>query len=413
MNQPLRVLQIVPSISLVYGGPSQMVLGFSRALAEAGADVTVLTTDSNGDAGQPPLDVPLNSPVEQEGFTVRYFRCAPFRRYKFSVGLLRWLSQHASDFDVAHIHALFSPVSSAAAMVARSHHLPYVLRPLGTLDPADLQKKRQLKQIYGTLIERPNLARAAAVHFTSSQEATVSERFGAVTQDVVVPLGVEAPAKIQHPETLLAPLGIPASPALAAPAPSIPDSTPASIPLVLFMSRLDPKKGLDLLIPALEFLHDEGIPFQFVLAGANPQDPAYENRVRDRLQSSSLAPQTVIPGFVSGDIKAALLQHADLFVLPSYYENFGIAVAEAMAAGVPVLISDQVHIWEAVKQAEAGWVSPCDTHDLAETLRQALIDRAERSRRGQQAQRLAQEHYSWRAIAHQMLEIYQRICSPL
>ena len=185
----MRVLQIVPSISLVYGGPSQMVLGLSAALATAGVDVTILTTDSNGDSGQPPLDVPLDRPVEQQGYQVRYFRCSPFRRYKFSLPLFSWLRQNASSFDLAHIHALFSPVSTAAATIARQQHLPYILRPLGTLDPADLQKKRRLKQAYAALLERPNLAGASAVHFTSAQEAKISERFGVVTQDMIIPLG--------------------------------------------------------------------------------------------------------------------------------------------------------------------------------------------------------------------------------
>ncbi|NEP29370.1 MAG: glycosyl transferase group 1, partial [Moorea sp. SIO3I6] len=76
----MRILQIVPSISLVYGGPSQMVKGLSQALASQGVEITVLTTNSNGDAGQPPLDVPLDQPVKQDGYQIRYFRCSPFRR---------------------------------------------------------------------------------------------------------------------------------------------------------------------------------------------------------------------------------------------------------------------------------------------------------------------------------------------
>ena len=144
----MRILQIIPSISLVYGGPSQMVLGLSAALAGKGIEVTILTTNSNGDVGQPPLDVPLNQPIEQNGYRIYYFPCAPFRRYKFSLDLLSWLNRHAKAFDLAHIHALFSPVTTAAATVARNKKLPYILRPLGTLDPADLQKKKQLKRLY-------------------------------------------------------------------------------------------------------------------------------------------------------------------------------------------------------------------------------------------------------------------------
>jgi glycosyltransferase involved in cell wall biosynthesis len=376
-----------------------MVLGLSKALADEGVEVTVLTTDSNGDVGQPPLDVPLDRPVAQEGYQVRYFRCSPFRRYKFSLGLLRWLSDHANEFDLAHIHALFSPISSFSASVARSKKLPYLLRPLGTLDPADLQKKKALKQIYAALLERPNLAGSAAVHFTSPQEAKVSERFGVITQDLVIPLGVNwrknnSTDSQASRDAALQNLKIPQQ---------------QDVPLVLFMSRIDPKKGLDLLFPALERLLAEGLKFHFVLAGGNPQDPDYENRIRTQVQNSSLAPHSTIVGFVTGDSKTALLQAADLFVLPSYYENFGIAVAEAMAAGVPVVISDQVHIWEDVKQSEAGWVSACEVSALTDQLRAAIQSAPERQRYGANAQTHALKHYSWKAIAQQTIQAYQQI----
>jgi glycosyltransferase involved in cell wall biosynthesis len=391
MNSPLRILQIIPSVSLVYGGPSQMVLGLSKALAEAGVDVTILTTDSNGDVGQAALEVEFDRPVSQYGYQIRYFRCSPFRRYKFSLGLLRWLATHAKAYDLAHIHALFSPVSSLAATVARSQGLPYVLRPLGTLDPADLQKKRQLKQLYAAVLERPNLAGAAAIHFTSDQEAKISERFGTLSRDLVLPLGVK-----------------PVVPNLQA-RQSIRDryQIPDRRPLVLFMSRLDPKKGFDLLIPALQQLVTEGQDFHFVLAGSNAQDPDYERQIAQQIQGSALAERTTIAGFVSGEQKAALLQAADAFVLPSHYENFGIAVAEAMVAGVPVVISDQVYIWEQIQQSESGWVCDCTVAGLVTQLRLALADPQERSRRGKNAQTYALQHYSWGAIAQQMIGHYR------
>ncbi len=387
----MQILQIVPSISLVYGGPSQMVLWLSSALAARGVEVTVLTTDSNGDTGQPPLDVPLDRPVEQDGYQVRYFRCSPFRRYKFSLDLLRWLSQHASEFDLAHIHALFSPVSTAAATVARRQKLPYLLRPLGTLDPADLRKKRQLKQVYAALWERGNLAGAAGIHFTSPQEAKISHRFGTHAPDVVIPLGVQSPVSVAAGQAR-AKWGI-----------------PEKQPLVLFMSRIDPKKGLDLLIPALEKLLANNLDFHFVLAGGNPQDPEYEAGIARQVKASPIASRTTIAGFVTGELKAALLRDADLFVLPSYYENFGIAVAEAMVAGVPVVISDQVHIWQEVHDAEAGWVAPCDVEALTQALQLALQDDHQRQRRGAKARDYALEHYSWDAIAQQMIQAYEQL----
>lgn len=385
----MKILQIVPSISLVYGGPSQMVLGLSAALAEAGIEVTIATTNSNGDTGQAPLDVPLGVPIAQNGYEILYFRCSPFRRYKFSIDLLYWLSNNAQAYDLAHIHALFSPVSSCAAAIARSRQLPYILRPLGTLDPADLRKKRQLKRLYAALLERPNLAEAAAIHFTSEQEAKTSERFNTVTHDLVIPLGVSLPfsgsSSVREKFKL-----------------------PDDRPILLFMSRIDPKKGLDLLLPALENLDRD---FHFVLAGGNPQDPNYEAAIRDRIQSSPLKDKTSIVGFVTGAEKTALLEAADLFVLPSYYENFGIAVAEAMSVGTPVVISDQVHIWQDIKQSQSGWICTCEVESLIQTLKAALHDREEQLRRGENARIYARTHYSWSAIAQQVVTAYRQLLS--
>ncbi|MFM6057177.1 MAG: glycosyltransferase, partial [Microcystis aeruginosa] len=303
----MKILQIVPSISLVYGGPSQMVLGLSAALAQLGQDVTIITTDSNGDTGQAPLEVPLGVPVSQNGYQIYYFPCSPFRRYKSSLDLFTWLANRAKDYDIAHIHALFSPVSSISASIARYHQLPYILRPLGTLDPADLQKKRQLKQIFANFLEKPNLAAAAAVHFTSEQECQTAERFNIKTKDIVIPLGVD----FFNPQAL----------------PVTGFDLPENKPIILYMSRLDPKKGLDLLLPSLESLLEKGLDFHFVLAGGNPQDRDYENRIKNQIERSILGKNTTITGFVTGEVKNSLLARADLFVLPSYYENFGIAVA--------------------------------------------------------------------------------------
>lgn len=389
----MKILQIIPSISLVYGGPSQMVLGLSAALATQGIEVTIVTTDSNGDIGQPPLDVPLNQMIKQDNYQIIYFRCSPFRRYKFSFNLFLWLSQHLNEFNLAHIHALFSPVTTLSATIARSRNFPYILRPCGMLDPADLQKKKQLKQIYINLLEKPNLAAASALHFTSQQEASISQKWGLSIPEFVMPLGVSLPT------------------------PSLPLSArdywqiPAELPIILFLSRIDPKKGLNLLIPALEHLLAEGLSFHFVMAGSNPQNAEYEAQIQARIQSSSLAHYTTITGFITGALKMALLQAADLFVLPSFYENFGIAVAEAMVVGVPVIISNQVYIWEEVQQAEAGWICSLEIEDIVSQIKQALQQPQERNRRGLNAQNYAKKNYSWDAIASQIIPIYEQILS--
>lgn len=373
-----------------------MVRGLSRSLAGQGADVTVLTTDANGDEGQAPLEVPLGQPIETDGYRTIYFRCAPFRRYKFSLSLLQWLQRHGAEYDIAHIHALFSPVSSTAATVARWQRLPYILRPLGTLDPADLAKKKQFKQLYAAVLERSNIQGATALHFTSEQEAKISHRFGVKTRDMVLPLGVVLPefdcSDRKARQNIQQRYGI-----------------ADGIPIVLFMSRVDPKKGLDLLLPALEKLHRLGTPFHFILSGGNPQDQGYVDAIATRIRNSPLTHCTTMTGFVSGDLKTQILQAADVFVLPSYYENFGIAVAEAMMAGKPVVISDQVHIWQDIQQSQSGWVVPCERDSLSEALSTTLTNATERRQRGENGQVFAKENYGWDAIATRMIEQYHQL----
>jgi len=384
-----------------------MVLGLSAALAAKNIDVTILTTDSNGDIGQLPLDVPLNEPIQQNGYQIIYFRCYPWRRYKFSFSLLQWLNENARQFDLAHLHALFSPVTTLAATIARYHHLPYIIRPCGMLDPADLQKKKRLKQIYAALLERPNLAGAAAIHFTSKEEAKISERFGLnFTGKMPVPRDLGSTGKMPVPRDLVIPLGVTAGLFRKR-------WRESQVPIILFMSRIAPKKGLDLLIPALENILGSGIEFHFILAGSNPQDADYETKIKVQIHNSSLAKYTTITGFVSGDLKVELLTKADLFVLPSYYENFGIAVAEAMTAGVPVVISDRIHIAEDIQQAEAGWVEALEVGAIANSIKSALLNPQERERRGLNGKEYAQKHYNWEAIAQQTIDAYQQILSSL
>ena len=392
----MKILHIIPSVSMVYGGPSQMVVGLCGALASLGHTVTIVTTNSNGDRGQASLDVPLGIPIAQDGYEIIYFDCAPFKRYRFSIQLFQWLWHHANDYDIAHIHALFSPVSSISATIARTKNLPYVLRPLSTLDPADLAKKYLAKQIYAQLLEKANLAGSGAVHFTSDQEAKISERFGTTTTDWVIPLGVQLPEPNQSPESLRSQYNI------------VPDR-----PIILYMSRIEPKKGFDLLIPALATLIQD-TDFHFILAGANPQDPDYAHQIQTQVETAIGSDRLTCTGFVCGSLKRDLLTLADLFVLPSYYENFGIAVAEAMSANLPVVISDQVHIHVDIAKSNSGWVCQCTVESLTETLKTALnSDQNTRYTKGQNAAHFANTAYSWPAIAPEVIVKYKTLVNPL
>ncbi|MGD1852231.1 MAG: glycosyltransferase [Cyanophyceae cyanobacterium] len=231
----------------------------------------------------------------------------------------------------------------------------------------------------------------------------------------MIPVGVKLPdnrpTRSSHIFRSPSPSPQASAPEFNAPA-GLPDTTEEgsrSIPLLLYMSRIAPKKGRNLLLPALESLASEGVPFRFILAGSNPQDPVYEQTIDELiLQSPWLRDRTKIAGFISGQRKQEILAKADIFVLPSYYENFGLAVAESMAAGIPVVISRGVHIWPTVAQAQAGWICDRDQETLTVVLREALTHPQLREERGKNARQCAAKNYRWSDIARHTLKAYHQ-----
>jgi glycosyltransferase involved in cell wall biosynthesis len=177
--------------------------------------------------------------------------------------------------------------------------------------------------------------------------------------------------------------------------------------LILFLSRLHPKKGLDLLLPAFAHLRQRCPDVALILAGSG--DPAYEAKLRAQVQALGIEQDVVFTGFVEGEAKKALLADSDLFVLPSYSENFGVVVVEAMAGGLPVIISDQIGLADDIAHDEAGLVVPCRIEPLVEAM-QSLIDHPERRRLlAANARHLAQQRYSLEGATRSLIDLYNNL----
>lgn len=361
----------------------------ARGLAAAGVDVHVATTD---DDGRGRLDVALDRPLQQDGATYRYFR-RQMRFYTVSWPLSRWLAEHVSGYDLVHIHALFSQPSVAAGLVARRSGVPYIVRPLGTLNRFGMEKRRpRLKRLSYRLLERRILAGSARVHYTSEAERQEAALVGAPGRPAIIPNGIEL-----HRFTDLAPGGW-----LERRAPQLAGRT-----IILFLSRIDPKKGLDLLLPAFAQLRATRRDVALVVAG----DGSAELVGRLRVEAMRLGIDHDIywAGFLTGDEKRAALASADTFVLPSYSENFGLSVVEAMASGLPVVVSDQVGIHHEVATAGAGLVTPCAVPALATALASVAEDAAFRRRLGAAGSRLAESRFSAEAMTSAVLRMYHEV----
>lgn len=386
----MKVLQVIPSVSPALGGPTEVVLNLVKALRESGVDAEIVTTNDNGPTC---LDVPLNQRIEYQEVPIWFLPrfSPPLKEYIFSPAITKWLWQNIRNYDILDNHYLFSYASTCAGAIARMQNVPYTVRTMGQLAPWALAQSHLKKKVYSFLIERHNLNSAAAIHCTSNGETEDVRNFGIQTPTVTLPLGVNPPVHWQDAKQKVCQVyGI------------SPDT-----PVVLFLSRLHYKKRPDLLIQALSKLAAKEHKFHLILAGSGEAD--YLSYLNNLVLSLGLTAQTTFPGFMAGQDKDLLLQGSDIFVLPSFSENFGIAVAEAMAHGLPVIITPDIQIAPEIAQAKAGLVVPGEVESLADAIAQLLTSPQQRQHLGENGKILVKGRYSWSAIASHLTEVYRSI----
>ena len=383
----MRVLHVIPSVSLRRGGPSHALHTMVLGLSAAGVEVDVATTDDD-DHGR--IQVPHGSPVQRAGGTF-YFFPRQMRFYTLSWPLRNWLHAHLEGYDVIHTHAAFSFAGTAAAQAARRKRRPYIVRPLGTLAPYGLHQHRALKTISLALVERPLLNDAARVHCTSRMEAEEIRALGD-WPTTVIPLGVDV-ARFSADRNRR----------------WIDEKAPhlQGRRIVLFLSRIHEKKNLELLLDAFALVRQGYDASALVIAGAGA--PEYVAALQQRARGLGIDGAVYWTGQLNDEAKAAALAAADVFVLPSRAENFGIAVVEALAAGLPVVISDQVGVQHEIRDAGAGLVLPLNKAGWSEALLTILRDDDARTRMGAQARVLAQREFTAEVMTRRLIELYQSV----
>jgi glycosyltransferase involved in cell wall biosynthesis len=307
--------------------------------------------------------------------------------YKVSLGLFRWLWKNIDAFDIVHAHALFSFAPVAAAFIARRRRVPYILRPLGVLSPYGISSRRLLmKKLSLVLLEHRLIEVAAAVHFTSAAERSEAEALGIRCNGVVIPLGIDTAG--------------------------VPCADPGrrwSAPNILFLSRIDPKKNLEALLRAFALFLSQSPTTTLNVAGAG--HPSYVDELKALARALGVADRVKWHGYVEGDRKTDLVAAATLFVLPSYSENFGIAVLEAMAAGLPCILSQGVALSGEIATAAAGIVAGTEAAGIAEAISAALSDRGRYQAMSAAARRLATETFSIETMGARLEALYRDLAS--
>ncbi|MBD2437140.1 glycosyltransferase [Nostoc sp. FACHB-110] len=387
----MKILHVIPSVASVRGGPSQAVQEIVKELLTLDVDVEIVTTNDNGNNL---LDVPLAQLIKYNDVPVRFFnRFSPkvnaIREFAFSSQLTTWLWQNIDKYELLHVHAIFSYPSTIAMAIARFKNVPYIVRPLGQLCKWSLEQSTRKKQVYLNLIERSNLQYSQAVHFTSELEQQEAERLNLGVSGFVLPHGLSIPPTISDARLRLRQhLNL-----------------PIDQPIILFLSRLHPKKGLEYLISALCKLQN----YRFTLVIAGSGSPEYTEQLKSLVVSTGISDRTHFAGFIENETKDLYLQGADLFALTSHSENFGIAVLEALAAGVPVLITPCVALASVVEKYQLGYVLPQDILKISDTIEKFLNHPQLSQEMGDRARQVVLDQYTWKNIACQMVDIYTKI----
>jgi len=388
----MKVLHIIPSVPKIRGGPSQVVLDMVKALRINDVDAEIATTNDNGDDL---LNVPLRERISYEEVPVWFFtRFSPsyraLREYAFSWDLTIWLLHNLSNYDVVHVHSIFSYVSTMAMVIARFKNIPYIVTTHGLLCNWSLNQSKFKKQFYLRMIEESNLVHSKGIHFTSELEQSEFPKLSFPIPSFVLPIGVsELPNLIPDSHILIRQnLKI-----------------PIDKPIILFMSRLHPKKGLNILIGALgKVTHHQ---FTFVIAGSGTNE--YKKEIDTLLIANRIDDRTVYTGFVEGEIKNMLLQGSDLFALTSYSESFAVVVLEAMANGLPVLVTPEVALSNIVKKYEFGYVPEPNISAIASAIDSFFTHCQESNNMSTSARQFISENYTWKKIAYQLQEVYKKL----
>ena len=380
MFSALKILQLVHTLDPSVGGVAAAVLALSRGLARRGHKLDIVVLD---DSASPWL-VDIALPIHALG--------AGLTSYRYSSKLLPWLKKQGRDYDRVIVNGIWQYLSFAAWRRYAGSSIPYYVFPHGMLDPwfkETFPLKHLKKWLYWPWAEYRVLRDAAAVIFTSEEERSQARKSFWLyrCREKVSPLGVEAP-----------PISSNAKLEFLSRYPQLQNAR-----IFLFLGRLHPKKGCDMLLEAFAQMRSND-SISLILAG--PDQVGWESDLRRQVTRLNLTNRVVFTGMLEGSMKQGAFANAEAFVLPSHQENFGISVVEALAASVPVLVSNRVNIWREIEADRAGYV---ESDDLAGTTR--LLQRwigtapAEREMVRQNARRCFEQRFEVDRAVDSLLQI--------
>jgi glycosyltransferase involved in cell wall biosynthesis len=383
----VNILIVTPYLGSIYGGTSKVVRELAQGVGNLGVSVDIITTNANG---SDKLDVPLNIWIQEKYYRVRYFPCWHRNDFIFSPSLNGWLFNHVRNYDLVHTNTVFAPLVSLTYWVCKLRKIPYIITPHGMLEPWALSYKGWKKQFYYALFEKPALQQTSAIHVLASSEAENVKSLG-FQHTIVIPNGIHRQEFETLPEPEIFYQEFPAT---------------RNKTLILFLGRIDPKKGLDLLAPAFAKVHYLFPQTHLVVAG--PDSIGFLPTAQSYFAQEGVLESVTFTGMLTGSLKHAALAAASLYVSPSYSEGFSMSVLEGLASGVPCAITTGCNFPEAAV-AKAAHVVKIDADAIASALIECLSNPQQAKTMGDCAREFIFKNYTWEQSARKLTQVYQAI----
>lgn len=383
----MRIMHVVLSLDPAWGGPPAVVPRLAAAQAALGHDVVVLSYAAAGRSEA--TETALSRIPGRHKVRFEYLPEPDLIERLLAPTMRRRLRSLRRDVDILHLHGVWEACLRVAAAEAARAGVPYTVAPHGMLDPWSLQQGRLKKQAALALGYRRMLRRAAFLHVLNDDEGRLLAPLRLGTPTEVVPNGVFL--EEMHP--------LPPRQAFAASWPAL-----RGRPFILFLARLHYKKGLDLLAEAFTTIAADRPEWMLVVAG--PEAGAGE-AFRATIAAAGLSDRVLLTGPLYGRAKLEALAAAECFCLPSRQEGFSVGITEALAAGVPVVMSDACHFGDAA-EAGAALEVPLSVPALAAALATVTGDAGRRGTMGASGRALVQERFTWPRVAARLLTAYGR-----
>lgn len=387
----MKILHIIPTYipAYRYGGPIECVHSWNVALTRAGHEVTVYTTNIDGEDD---LDVPTNTLVMKDGVRIFYFKNSFPRAWFYSSEMRRVLAVHTKEFDIVHITSVFLAESTLGACYAKKFDKPYIISTHGSLMRTPLSMSGFKKRLYISLIERGNLKNAAAIHFTVAAEEREYRKAGfPLKKAVVIPNSIPKvmpPAHFDkdafHREWKI----------------------PAENKIVLFLGRISPIKGLDTLIPAFAKVIEKVPIATLMIVGGDER--GYKSEIEKLIEKYNISEHVIFTGMLIGEKKEAAYQSADVFVMPSVSESFGMSAAEAMQNKLATILTEGVGIADEARRAGAAIVIKKDEIELVNAIMKLLENDGERADLGKKGAEFVDREYAEDTIVKKFEGAYRQ-----